>query len=248
MSFHHFKPSQLPFTYQGYEFYKADGKVCFRRDFQRPSRDDLKYNEAFVNVRKSNAEFTYIAEINKDFRLALAPLFRISIPYFHSYIQRLFVKLNQFDLKHDLGHKRLDKALKHPEFYKFFREFNFSPNAGSWVEALKQGLQFNSSQRCLELLPNLVNYDLLFECVRLDFVIGEVIFDFKTHSFTSNFIQRSLAIHDLEGFTFHPQFKTPETPKLHFLVYSVFAVPDYDYTRKRSKQVEPLLYVDLTIL
>ena len=248
MSFHHFKPSQLPFTYQGYEFYKADGKVCFRRDFQRPSRDDLKYNKAFANVRKSNTEFTYIVEISKDFRLALAPLFRISIPYFHSYIQQLFVKLNQFDLKHDLGHKRLDEALKHPEFYKFFREFNFSPNVGSWIEALQSGLRLNPSHGCLELLPKQVNYDFLFEYIRIDFVIGEVIFDFKTHSFTSNFIQRSLAIHDLEGFTFHPQFKTPETPKLHFLVYSVFAVPDYDYTRKRSKQVEPLLHVDLIVL
>ncbi|MFO7744656.1 MAG: hypothetical protein R6V36_04640 [Psychroflexus sp.] len=248
MSFHHFKPSQLPFTYQGYEFYEADGKVCFRRSYQRPSGDDLRYNEAFANVRKSNTEFAYIAEINRHFRLALAPLFRISIPYFHSYVQQLFVKLNQFDLKHDLGHKRLDEALKHPEFYKVFKEFNFSPNAGSWVEALQPGLRFNSSQGCLELLPNLVNYDLLFECVRLDFVIGEVIFDFKTHSFTSNFQQRSVAIHDLEGFTFYPRFETPEAPKLHFIVYSVFAVPDYDYTRKRSKQTEPLLYVNLIVL
>lgn len=144
MNFFDFKPPKLPFTYGGYEFYEAEGRVRFRLSFKRPSREDLLYGEAFEGVRKSNSEFAYIAEVNKHFRVALAPLFRISIPYFHSYIQRLFVKLNQFDLKHDLGEKRLVEALHHPEFYNVLADFNYCPNVGQWATFFQAGLEFKT--------------------------------------------------------------------------------------------------------
>lgn len=242
-----YKNIKYPLYFGGYEFYLKKGKVKFRKVYARHSREALLYSPQLEPVRKSNEEMVRMSQFNKVFRKTLLKVMVVKSPHFHSHVMRLLGALQALDLWSALGERSLHEALKHPSFGAVLNDFDYTPHSMLWRGAVEEAFAVDSGGGFC-FLPERIAYEALACYLSLRVGIGEVVFDFKTLTYRQKVQMFDLSFYDTEGRYFRKELTVEQATEVHFWVYGVFVVPEYDYKLKRSTQVKHLQWLGVKVL
>ena len=232
---------KLPFTWNGYEFYRKKGIIRVRQYFDRHSREALLHDPKLENVRKSNREFALCSTTAKLFRLSIAPALQLQLPYFHSRLNGFFRRLLNYDLTHVLGERDFSSALYHPDFLKDLAHFSYSPKANYWLTDVIPAISINKTTNSLEFDTSKIDFDALEKFIRFEVVVGEVLFDWEKLDYSHSFTGFRVYYHEQQSYQLEPEFAPTSRTQTHFYIAGILAQPDFDLSRKRNKQIEEYL-------
>ena len=229
---------KLPFSWNGYEFYRKEGVVRVRKHFDRHTREALQNDPKLANVRKSNRDFGKCATTARSFRESISPALMLKIPYLHSRLNALFRQLLDLDLTHPLGERRFSQAMYNPLFLKKFQGYPFTPKASYWLSDVMPAISFDPSSGRLSFDTAAIDFDALEKFIRFEVVLGEVLFDWEARKFSHGFTGFRVYYHEKQVYRLGLEFQQSSRTQTHFYVAGILAQPDFDLSRKRNRQVE----------